>query len=82
MTEKEREWVKRALKAERKLGVADGILRAAEGAKVVAQGFIVAARETQARVAYEFAQQLLGDGTKELAAAERAAHEACVAELR
>ena len=76
MTKKERAWVRQALKAERKLGVADGILRAAEGTKAVAHGFIVAAREVQGRVAYELSQQLLAEGNEELAAGERLAQAA------
>ena len=76
MTEKEREWMQQALKAKRKLGVAEGILRSAEGAKAVAQGFITASREVQGRVAYDLSQQFLAEGKKELAAGERLAQDA------
>ena len=76
MTEKEREWVRGALKAERQLGVADGVLRSAERTKAVAQGFILTGDEPQARVAHALSQQMLADAKEELARGERLAQDA------
>lgn len=71
MTEAERKWVRKAIEANRKLGVAEGIIRAAEGATVSARGFTAMGQHNKGELLRDLARNLLSEGQDKLAAAQR-----------